>query len=56
MVKHFNSAVKMTSTGSSPKKGGGSTILVFALIGLGLYLGYKYIQKNNVPAIVEDED
>jgi hypothetical protein len=58
MIKHFNTAMSAgASSGASGKKGSGmGTFVMIALLAVGGYFAYRYIQRRNQPVIIENED
>jgi|APGre2960657404_1045060.scaffolds.fasta_scaffold610270_1 hypothetical protein len=58
MIKHFNTAMSTgASSGASGKKGTGmGTFVMIALLAVGGYFAYRYIQRRNQLVVVENED
>jgi hypothetical protein len=58
MIKHFNTAMAAgASSGASGKKSSGmGTFVMIALLAVGGYFAYRYIQRRNQPVVIENED
>lgn len=57
MIKHFNTAMSAgASTGAGKKGTGMGTFVMIALLAVGGYFAYRYIQRRNQLVVVENED
>lgn len=57
MIKHFNTAMSAGASSGASKKGSGmGTFVMIALLAVGGYFAYRYIQRRNQLVVVENED